>query len=198
MRKIRWVGAVLVIFLVFAFAGISFGEENFKNPEEVVRAFILQRAKYSFFMKETEYANYCRKVISFISNGEKYFDEYCGGGVPIIRDFSIINSSIKGDHGEIIVEHNFCGICANDLSCLPEKKSEKGTYKLIKKDGFWKIEKWYSESCPFPCDGWISIKEVLRLYDFILSNYSKFKYLGSKEEIKQTVSKLKKSCMEVK
>lgn len=196
MRKV-FKRFILVFILVCVFVGVGVGNEKFENPEDVVRAFIFQRAKFSFFMKDKEYTNYCKKTITFILDGERYFDEYCGGGVPIIKDFSIIHSSIKNNYAEVIVKHNFCGVCANDLSCSYDEESKKGVYKLIKKDGSWRITEWYTDACPFPCDGWIFVEEVLRMYDFILKNYSKFKYLGNKEEIKQLILKFKK-CMEVK
>lgn len=70
---------------------------------------------------------------------------------------------------KVIVEHNFCRICANDLSCSYEEESQKGVYK---KDGSWKITEWYTYACFFPCNGWISVEEVLKIHNIIFKNYS--------------------------
>ena len=194
--KIFW---ILLVFILFILPKQGYSEENnkdFTKPEEVVKQFIMNRANTSFIDNNP---NYCKDVVKFILNGEKYLDEKWGGGVDILANISILKTSIKDNTAEVTVKHDFCGVCANDGSCEIGKDTEIKVYKLIKINNTWKIV-WDSppEEPPFPCGHWMSIQKTIEFYKYILQHYDKNKHLGPKKELIEDMRKLKKCAKEVK
>jgi hypothetical protein len=193
--KIFW---ILLVFILFILPKQGFSEENnkdFTKPEEVVKQFIKNRANTSFIDNNP---NYCKDVVKFILNGEKYLDEECGDGMDILANISILKILTKNNIAEVIVKHDFCGVCANDASCTIQKNTEIGVYKLVKINNTWKIKDWYSSGCVLPCGAWMSVPRAIELYEYILHHYDEFRYLGPKKELIRDMKKLKKCAKEVK
>jgi hypothetical protein len=195
MRWFRkfWLVPVFVLFLL---QGQGLGEDKnkvFTKPEEVVKQFIINRANTSFIDNNP---NYCKDVVKFILNGEKYLDEECGDGMDILANISILKILTKNNIAEVIVKHDFCGVCANDLSCIIQKETEIGVYKLVKINNTWKIKDWYSSGCILPCGAWMSVPKAIELYEYILHHYDEFRYLGPKKELIRDMKKLKKCAKE--
>ncbi|WP_299239868.1 hypothetical protein [Sulfurihydrogenibium sp.] len=192
--KIFW---LLLVFILFILPKQGYSEDNNKDfikPEEVVKQFIINRANTSFIDNNP---NYCKDVVKFILNGEKYLDQVLGAGVDILGNFSILNVSIKGDTAKVKVKLKFCGGLSNDLSGGPDRWTEIVVYNLVKVNNTWKIV-WDSppDEPPFPCDDWISVSNAIKLYEYILHHYDKFKYLGPKKKLIEDMKKLKKCAKE--
>jgi hypothetical protein len=194
--KIFW---ILLVFILLISPKQGHSEENDKNftkPEEVVEQFIINRANTSYI---DDNPNYCKDVVKFILNGEKYLDHQFVDGLGILGSFSILNVSIKGNTAKVKVKLKFCGGCANDGACEIGKRKEIVVYNLAKIDNTWKIV-WDSppDEPPFPCDHWMSVQKAIELYEDILQHYDKFRYLGPKKKLIEDMRKLKKCAKEVK
>jgi hypothetical protein len=160
------------------------------TPEGVVEAFVNWRGKFNFVYS---YPKNCENLLKYIAGGDAYLDKYCGGGKHILSDFKIIETKTNKDSTEVRIKHSFCGWCANDGSCSVEKSEAIGTYKLSKDKNKWKIKEWYSDGCPFPCDGWMTVDEAIKMNTYFINKG--VKHLGSKEELKQLIRQLKQ-CKE--
>jgi len=194
--KIFWILLVLILFIL---PKQGYSEENnkdFTKPEEVVKQFIINRANTSFIDNNP---NYCKDVVKFILNGEKYLDHQLVDGLGILGGFFILNVSIKGNTAKVKVKLKFCGGCANDGACEIGKRKEIVVYNLVKVDNTWKIV-WDSppDEPPFPCDHWMSVQKAIELYENALQHYDKFRYLGPKKKLIEDMRKLKKCAKEVK
>jgi hypothetical protein len=192
--KIFW---ILLVFILFILPNQGYSEDknkDFTKPEEVVKQFIINRANTSFIDNNP---NYCKDVVKFILNGEKYLDQVLGAGLDILGNFSILDVSIKGNTAKVKVKLKFCGGLSNDLSGGSAKWTEIVEYNLVKVDNTWKIV-WDSppDEPPFPCDDWISITNAIKLYEYILQHYDKFRYLGPKKKLIEDMKKLKKCAKE--
>jgi hypothetical protein len=184
--KIFW---ILLVFILFALLKQGYSKENnkdFTKPEEVVKQFIINRANTSFIDNNP---NYCKDVVKFILNGEKYLDKDFGAGVDILGNFSILDVSIKGNTSKVKVKLKFCGVCANDGACEIGKSKEIVVYNLIKVDNAWKIV-WEDESS-FPCGVWMSVPKAIGFYEYILKHYDKYKYFEPKKKLIEDMKKLK-------
>jgi hypothetical protein len=182
-----------ISFYIIYFTEAGFSEENnkdFTKPEEVVKQFIINRANTSFIDNNP---NYCKDVVKFILNGEKYLDHQLVDGLGILGGFFILNVSIKGNTAKVKVKLKFCGGCANDGACEILKSKEIVVYNLVKVDNTWKIV-WNSppDEPPFPCDHWMSVQKAIELYEDALQHYDKFRYLGPKKKLIENMRKLKK------
>jgi hypothetical protein len=194
--KIFW---ILLVFILFILPKHGFSEEknkDFTKPEEVVKQFIINRANTSFI---DDNPNYCKDVVKFILNGEKYLDHQFVDWLGILRGFSILNVSIKGNTAKVKVKLEFCGGCANDGACETGKEKEIVVYNLVKVDNTWKIV-WDSppDKPPFPCDHLMSVQKAIELYEDTLQHYDKFRYLGPKKKLIDDMKKLKRCAKEVK
>jgi hypothetical protein len=188
--KIFW---ILLVFILFILPKQGYSEENnkdFTKPEEVVKQFIINRANTSFIDNNP---NYCKDVVKFILNGEKYLDHQFVDGLGILGNFSILDVSIKGNTAKVKVKLKFCGGCANDGVCEIGKSKEIVVYNLVKVDNTWKIV-WDSppDEPPFPCDHWMSVQKAIELYEYTLQHYNKFRDLGPKKKLIEDMKKLKK------
>ncbi|MBX0312793.1 MAG: hypothetical protein JHC31_13680 [Sulfurihydrogenibium sp.] len=192
--KIFW---ILLFFILFILPKQGYSEENnkdFTEPEEVVKQFIINRANTNFIDNNP---NYCKDVVKFILNGEKYLDQVLGAGVDILGNFSILDVSIKGNTAKVKVKLKFCGGCSNDGACGTGKKEEIVVYNLVKVDNTWKIV-WDSppDEPPFPCDDWMSVQKAIEFYEYILQHYDRYKYLGPKKKLIEDIRKLKRCAKE--
>jgi hypothetical protein len=188
--KIFW---ILLVFILFILPKQGFSEDNskdFTKPEEVVKQFIINRANTSFI---DDNPDYCKDVVKFILNGEKYLDQFLGAGLDILGNFSILDVSIKGNTAKVKVKLKFCGGCANDRVCEIDKSKEIVVYNLVKVDNTWKIV-WDSppDEPPFPCDYWMSVPKAIEFYEDTLQHYDEFRYLGPKKKLIKDMKKLKK------
>ncbi|EEP61453.1 hypothetical protein SULYE_0002 [Sulfurihydrogenibium yellowstonense SS-5] len=193
--KIFW---ILLVFILFILSKQGYGEDktkDFTKPEEVVKQFIINRANISNFIDNNP--NYCKDVVKFILNGEKYLDQVLGAGLDILGNFSILDVSIKGNTAKVKVKLKFCGGLSGDLSGGPAKWTEIVVYNLVKVDNTWKIV-WDSppDEPPFPCDDWISVPKAIKLYEYILQHYNEYKYLGPKKKLIKDMKKIKKCAKE--
>jgi hypothetical protein len=185
--KIFW---ILLVFILFNLLKQGYSEENnkdFTKPEEVVKQFIINRANTSFIDNNP---NYCKDVVKFILNGEKYLDKDFGAGLDILGNFSILDISIKGNTAKVKVKLNFCGVCANDGSCEIGKEKEIVVYNLVKVDNTWKIV-WEDDESSFLCGVWMSVPKAIEFYEYILQHYDRYKYLGPKKKLIEDMKKLK-------
>jgi hypothetical protein len=194
--KIFW---ILLVFILFILPNQGYSEDknkDFTKPEEVVKQFIINRANTSFIDNNP---NYCKDVVKFILNGEKYLDQVLGAGLDILGNFSILDVSIKGNTAKVKVKLKFCGGLSNDLSGGPAKWTEIVVCNLVKVDNTWKIV-WDNspDEPPFPCDDWISVSNAIKLYEYILQHYDRYKYLGPKSKLIEDMKKLKKCAKEIK
>jgi hypothetical protein len=192
--KIFW---ILLVFILFISPKQGYSEDknkDFTKPEEVVKQFIINRANTSFIDNNP---NYCKDVVKFILNGEKYLYSYRGGGLGILGSFSILDVSIKGNTAKVKVKLKFCGGCANYGACGTGKEEEIVVYNLVKVDNTWKIV-WDSppDEPPFPCDDWMSVQKAIEFYEYILRHYNEYKYLGPKKKLIEDMRKLKKCAKE--
>jgi hypothetical protein len=192
--KIFW---ILLFFILFTLPKQGYSKDknkDFTKPEEVVKQFIINRANTSFI---DDNPNYCKDVVKFILNGDKYLDQVLGAGLSILGNFSILDVSIKGDTAKVKVKLKFCGGCSNDGACEIGKRKEIVVYNLVKVDNTWKIV-WDSppDEPPFPCDHWMSVQKAIEFYEYILQHYDKYKYLGPKKKLIEDIRKLKKCAKE--
>jgi len=179
MKRIRFLTVLAISMIVLIFNLYGFTEANkMENPENTVKAFIKARGDFSYIDNNP---NYCKKIVSFIDNGNKYLYSYGGGGVKVIGGFKIIGKKVNKNSAEVIVKHYFCGGCANDGSCESKFSEETGIYKLINKNNQWKLTKWYDLE-EFPCDGWMSVDKAIKMLEYAIRT-PEYAYL-KKESIK--------------
>ena len=160
------------------------------TPEGVIKVFLTWRGKFSFVYS---YPKNCENLLGYVVGGNAYLDKYCGGGKHILSDFKIIETKMNKDLVEVLVKHFFCGWCANDGSCSVEKSEAIGSYKLLKNKNKWKIKEWYYDGCPFPCDGWMTVDEAIKMNNYFINKG--IKHLGTREELRQLINELKQ-CKE--
>jgi hypothetical protein len=183
----------LVLFFMIAFMGIGFAETKQGDtkaypatPEGVVNNFLNYRSKLQC---ASCWPETCKKLLIYIIDGESNSSETCGGGEQIISGFKILKTKINGASAEVTVKHFFCGGCANDGSCRVEKTEPIGSYKLLKVKNKWKITEWFAEECSFPCDGWMTVEDAIKLNNEAINK--NFQHLGTKEELNHIINELK-------
>ncbi|MBN1662031.1 MAG: hypothetical protein JW943_00370 [Deltaproteobacteria bacterium] len=175
-------------------------ENKLKNypttPAKVVEAFLNLKLKYVVYdvYKKGNPKDDLRFIEKLSAYTNIHIDPelYCGAGVKTVSSYKILGTKVVGEKAEVSVEHNFCGGCANDLSCGIEKERVVSPYKLLKNGDRWIID-LSADDCDIPCRCIESVKETIRRTETMIKNPDKFKWLGN--EPKENLMQLKK-CVE--